>query len=108
MEENNFFLLNVLEHVVSLKEQPAVSIPEAFDVREHGVRFKMEPVPQHPMSSNLACAAMEIIYGIVMDSEVREIQALLVCQNLVMGRFRTWFLDSEIESAPLRLNGTSF
>lgn len=105
MIENNFFLLEILEHIVNLKEQPAGSIPEAFDFRKHGVRFKMEPVAQHPMSSDLACATMEIIYGIVLDSEVREFQALLVCQNMVMGRFRTWFLD---ESAPLQLNETSF
>ena len=67
----------------------------------------MEPVPQHAMSSNMAWAAMGIIYGIVLDSEVREFQALVVCQDVVMGRFRTWFLDSEVESAALQLNGTS-
>ena len=108
MNENNSFLLDVLEHILTLKGAPEGSIPEGFDDREYDVRFKMEPVAQHPMSSALACAAMKIIYGIVLDSEVREFQALLVCQNMVMGRFRTWFLDEETERAALQLNETSF
>lgn len=88
--------------------QPTGSIPIGFDVSNYDIRFKMEPVPQQPMNLDLACAALEIMYGIVKDSEVREFKALVICQGLVLGRFRTWFSNLELESAALLLsNATS-
>ena len=97
----------MVEEVVKLKQQPTGSIPKAFETDDGDLRFKMEIIPQHPMTSDLAVAALEIMYGIVLDSEVREFQALVVCQDLAMGRFRTWCLDSGIESVGLQSNGAS-
>ena len=65
----------------------------------------MEPVPQHPLSLDLACAALRIMYNIVVDSEVREFLALVICQGMALGRFRTWF--SDIEGGALPVNATS-
>ena len=67
----------------------------------------MEPVPQQPMNVDLACTALEIMYDIVKESEVREFQALVICQGMALGRFRTWFSDLELESiASLLSNAT--
>lgn len=107
MDENNSFLLTLLDLIFELKGLPPSSVPEAFDIEKHGVRFKMELVRQHPMTSDLACAAIEVIYGIVLESEVREFLALLVCQDIAMGRFRTWFIDSGTGNGASRLNRTS-
>lgn len=104
--DNHFFLLEVLEQLVNLKAQPAGSIPEAFDVGRYDIRFKMELVPQHALSLELAVASLHIIYKIVLESEMREFRALVVCQGLALGRFRSWFLDSEIGIAALPLNVT--
>ena len=54
----------------------------------------------------MAQAALGIIYGIVLKSEIREFLALVICQGLAMGRFRAWFLEPETESGGL-LNATS-
>lgn len=68
----------------------------------------MEPVPQQPMGLDLACAALEIMYDIVKDSEVREFCALVICRGLALGRFRTWFSDPELaRPALLSSNATS-
>lgn len=60
------------------------------------------------MSLDLACAALGIMYSIVIESEVREFQALVACQGLAMGRFRTWFLQPDVEHEAISLNATSF
>lgn len=105
--QTNFFIVTLLEQIVELKVQPPDSIPQAFDFDRGDIRFKMEIIPQHPMTLYLAVAALEIMYGIVLESEVRESQALVVCQDIAMGRFRTWFSDSVMESVVLQSNGTS-
>ena len=61
----------------------------------------MEPVPQHPMTLDMAVEALMIIYNIVVESEAREFVALVVCRERTMGRFRTWLLDSESEGKAL-------
>ena len=91
--ERHFFLIQVLEEMVSIKAQPAGSTPRPFDIDKYDVRIKMEIVPQLPMTLDMAHVALEIIYEIVMKSEVREFTALVVCQGLAMGRFRTWLSD---------------
>ena len=91
--EGHFFLLQVLENIVHLKVQPADSIPPSFDINEYDVRFQMQVIPRTPMPAAMARESLEIIYGIVFESEVREFTALVVCQGVVMGRFRTWLLD---------------
>lgn len=106
--ENHFFLLLILEEIVELKAQPIGSTPKAFDVSRYDVRFKMERVPQQPMSLDLAFAALEIIYRIVLESEVREFRLLVVCQGVAMGRFTLWFLDSRIAGGYKPSNTTSF
>lgn len=92
--ENQMFLLNVLEEMVKVKAQPVGSTPRAFDFHKYNVRFQMEPIPQHPMSIDVAYGALATIYNIVKDSEVREFVALVVCQQMALGRFRTWFWDT--------------
>ena len=79
--------------MVNIKEQPAGSIPMPFDIDKYDVRLKMDIVPQLPMTLDMAHVALEIIYEIVMKSEVREFTALVVCQGMAMGRFRTWLSD---------------
>ena len=54
----------------------------------------MEPIPQHPMSIDMAYKALAIIYNIVKDSEFREFVALAVCRGVALGRFRSWFWDA--------------
>ena len=87
---SHFFLLQILEEIVKLNAQPAGSIPVAFDVSRHDFRFKMELVWQHPMNLDLALAALQIVYQIVREGEVREFMALVVCRGMAMGRFRLW------------------
>ncbi|CAF9922778.1 MAG: hypothetical protein ALECFALPRED_002223 [Alectoria fallacina] len=103
--ENRYFILETLEQIAKLKAQPTGSIPQGFHVSGYDVRFGMEPVPQHPLSLDLACAALRIMYNIVVDSEVREFLALVVCQGMALGRFRTWF--SETKGGALPVNATS-
>ena len=79
---------------MKVKAQPPGSTPKAFDFRRYDVRFQMEPILQHPMSIDLAYAALATIYNIVKDSEVREFVGLAVCHGMVLGRFRTWFWDA--------------
>lgn len=105
--ETRFFLLEAREQIANLKSQPVGSMPLAFDEGKYDVRFKMEVIPQHPLSLELACAAIEIMYNSVMEGGVREFRALVVCQEVVLGRFRTWFLDPEIESGAMSLNATT-
>lgn len=81
--------------MLKVKAQPLGSTPIDFDVRRYGVRFQMEDFPQHPMDMDMAYTAMQIIYHVVLDSDLKEFTALVVCQGLALGRFRTWFLDSE-------------
>ena len=107
--ENSFFLLEVLEQLTKYKAQPAGSSPKAFDISRYDIRFKMEQIPQNPAGLDLVTAALEIMYNIVKDSEVREFAALLVCQNMATARFRTSFTDTETElDWNLALNASSF
>ena len=69
----------------------------------------MEQIRQNPAGLDLVTAALEIMYNLVKDSEVREFAALLVCQNMAMARFRTSFTDTETElDCNLALNASSF
>ena len=79
--------------MVNLKVQPAGNVPRACDVTRYGLRFRMEVFPYMPMSVAMAQESLEIIYGIVTHSEVREFVALVVCQGLAKGRIRAWLLD---------------
>ena len=91
---------------MNFKAQPAGSVPEAFDVSTFDIRFKMEPVPQHALSLDLAQAALGIIYRLVLKSEMRGFLALVICQGMAMGRFKAWFLEPETESGgPLKAEG---
>ena len=92
--ENQFFLLNLLEEMMKVKKQPPGSTPKAFDFRKQDIRFQMEPIPLHPMNIDMAYAALEIIYNSVKEREVREILALVICDGMAMGRFRSWFWDA--------------
>ena len=100
--EGHYFLLHVLEEMVSLKASPPDSIPNPCDISRFDVRFQMKIISQSPMSVGMALESLEIIYGIVVESEVREFVALVVCQGLAMGRFRAWLLDSVEESRALQ------
>ena len=100
--EGHFFLLEVLENIVILKAQPADNIPRSFDINEYDVRFQMEIILRTPMPAAMARQSLEIIYGIVFESEVREFTALVVCRGMVMGRFRTWLLDTADGSGALQ------
>lgn len=91
--ESQFFLLEVLEQLVNLKAQPAGSIPHEFDVAQYDVRFKMELVPQHALSLDLAITSLNIIYKTVLASQMRAFRALVVCQKLALGRFTSCFLE---------------
>lgn len=106
--QTQFFILEVLEQIFKLQGQPKGSVPEAFDVTRYDLRFKMESIAQHPMSLDLACTALKIMCSIVMDSGAREFQALVVCQRLALGRFRSLFLDTEVTNGALTSNATSF
>ena len=79
-----------MEEILNVKAQPKGSLPKAFDVSGDDVRFKMELVPQHPMTLDLAQRALEIMYGIVSEGLVREFVALVICRGMALGRFRTW------------------
>ena len=93
--DSQFFLIQVLELMVKVKAQPAGSTLKAFDVSNYDIRFKMEPVPQHPLDKEMAYAAMGIIYSIVNKSEIREFVALVTCWGMALGRFRAWLMDTQ-------------
>lgn len=95
-------MLSILHERAKLQTQDIRSIPIAFDdVSRPYFRFQMELVPQHPMTLDMAVKALQIISNIVLDSEVRDFVALVACQELARGRFRTWLLDPESESKAL-------
>ena len=58
------------------------------------VRFKLEPVPQHPPDGWLALESLNVLYGLVMENEARELTALVVCDGIAYGRFRVIFQNS--------------
>lgn len=93
--ESHFFCLQVLEEMVKVKAQPFGSTAKNFDISRYNVRFRMETFPQHPMDTDLAYAALEIIYDVVFECDVREFVALAACQGIALPRFRTWLLDPE-------------
>ncbi|CAD6576431.1 MAG: hypothetical protein ASARMPRED_007728 [Alectoria sarmentosa] len=67
--ENRYFILETLEQIAKLQAQPTGSVAQGFYASGYDMRFGMEPVPQHPLSLDLACAALRIMYNIVVDSE---------------------------------------
>ena len=95
-------MLAILHEMAKLQRQDAGSTPIAFDDGSRpDFRFQMELIPQHPMTLDMAVKALQIISNIVLDSEVRGFVALVVCQQIARGRFRTWLLDPESENKAL-------
>lgn len=91
--QNSWFLLEVLEVMVQVEAEPAGSTPIPADISMHSLKFLIEPIQPYPMDSSLEYAALSFIYNLVEESEVREFLALLICREMVLGRFWTWLLD---------------
>lgn len=94
--ETNLLLIDIVEQTRYFFGKPDGSIPYEFDISNDGYRFKLEPVPQHPLDKEMALGALDILHHLVSTDKAVEFRALIACNNIALGRLSVHF-PTELE-----------